>query len=131
MWLGSASLYNMFSVFHFQVKHSRTSSTSSYEKDLLELVEIYSKGRKSGKRNNLISKSLEDAPIAISSLLDDSIIKPETTDNDESSDSDDETKMSSEYSSATVKEKKLSVEYLEDECDDIQDADDFDGNIFM
>lgn len=104
----------------FSVKHSKTSSSSSYEKDFRELIEIYLKGRKSGKRNNLISKSLEDAPTTVN------IIKPDITDSDESSESDDETGMSPEYSSAIVKEKKLSVEYLEDECDDIQDVDDFD-----
>lgn len=128
----------LFSGFRFQVKHSKTSSPSSYEKDLRELVEIYSKGRNSGKRNNLICKSLEDAPSTVSNLWDDSNIKPDTTDSDESLESDDEslesddeTEMSSEYSSPTVTEKKLSVEYLEDECDDIQDVDDFDGNVFM
>lgn len=123
-------IWFLFSGFRFQVKHSKTSSPSSYE-DLRELVEIYSKGRNSGKRNNLICKSLEDAPSTVSNLWDDSNIKPDTTDSDESLESDDETEMSSEYSSPTVTEKKLSVEYLEDEYDDIQDVDDFDGNVFM
>nr|XP_027107724.1 ATP-dependent DNA helicase Q-like SIM isoform X4 [Coffea arabica] len=111
----------------FSVKHSRTSSLSSYEKDFHELIEIFTRKKKFGKAHQLMSKNLEHAPDNMSRTATCDMFEPDTIDDDDAfSESDSEVGMSNECRSASSKDKKLSVEYLEDECDVFQDTDDLD-----
>ncbi|KAL8527980.1 hypothetical protein ACS0TY_005697 [Phlomoides rotata] len=107
----------------FSVKHSRTSSLSSYEKDFSELIKLYSKNKKSVQK--LISKDFEDSsnkssgsPNRGASGTDEMCRHGHDIDDNEFSD-DDECWASSN-------EKELSVQYLEDDCDLVQGVDDLD-----
>uniref|UniRef100_A0A5B6ZVB9 ATP-dependent DNA helicase n=2 Tax=Davidia involucrata TaxID=16924 RepID=A0A5B6ZVB9_DAVIN len=119
----------------FSVKHSRTSSPSSYEKDFSELIDTYVRKKKSvEKKHKMISPDLEDASGNSSSTSNGSISEADEmsqgdVDNIEdgvSSENDDEASPAKEDGSTASKEKKMSVEYLEDECDLFQDVDDLD-----
>ncbi|KAA8545162.1 hypothetical protein F0562_019949 [Nyssa sinensis] len=119
----------------FSVKHSRTSSPSSYEKDFRELIDINTRKKKSvEKRDKMIAQDLDDASGNSSSTSNGSIFEADEmsqgdVDNIEdgaSSENDDNVRSAKENGSTASKEKKMSVEYLEDECDLFQDVNDLD-----
>ncbi|VFQ99169.1 unnamed protein product [Cuscuta campestris] len=101
----------------FSVKHSRTSQ-SSYAKDFKELVQVYSSKRAIGKMNHFVGKEDSNSSSDSSGM---------NITEDDSFDLEDYELNSLNRTAPTVsKEKQLSVEYLEDDFDDIQTADDFD-----
>ncbi|KAI3445356.1 hypothetical protein Pfo_002021 [Paulownia fortunei] len=108
----------------FSVKHSRTSSLSSCEKDFSELIRLYTKNKKSVKK--LISKDVENSSknssgssnVSTSGL--DEMCKNEVHDIDDYDFSDDDGFL------ASPNENGLSVQYLEDDCDQVQEVDDLD-----
>lgn len=118
----------------FSVKHSRTSSLSSYDKDFRELIEVYTTGKKSAKTYNLTPQDLEHSTENSSSTSDGSMTEVDGTcktevndiDDDVLSENDDGVGLQLENSLNSLNEKKLSVEYLEDECDLFHEADDLD-----
>ncbi|XP_058002817.1 ATP-dependent DNA helicase Q-like SIM isoform X2 [Hevea brasiliensis] len=97
-----------------QVKHSRTSSSTSYKKDFCQLIDIYARKRKNGNKKQTISNcsgsSISEAD--------------ECSDVDD----DDEVHLTKEDGSTAsgLERKELSVEYLENEVDDFQSVDDWD-----
>ncbi|XP_076952737.1 ATP-dependent DNA helicase Q-like SIM [Bidens hawaiensis] len=101
----------------FSVKHSRTRS-SSYEKDFSELIEAYNKTRllKYSKKTNM---PLENISVSTSSRDEICNLEERASESDEDDDNDDDDVTS-------LKRKKLSVEYLEDDNDLLLDVDDFD-----
>lgn len=107
-----------------QVKHSRTSSVSSYEKDLSELIKLYTKNNKSLKA--LLLNSPDDLPK-------DSSCSPteSTSELDEMRrtvhDSDDCEFLDDDGCLDSLEEEELTVQYLEDDCDQVQGVDDLDG----
>ncbi|KAG8390992.1 hypothetical protein BUALT_Bualt01G0141700 [Buddleja alternifolia] len=119
----------------FSVKHSRTSSLSSYEKDFSELIGLYA--NKKNSIRNLISKDLENSSKDSSVYSDSSTSRPhemcknEVRDIDDNDFSDDDgfsenDSLLMEHSLESMNEKELSVQYLEDDCDQVQDVDDLD-----
>ncbi|KAF6135963.1 hypothetical protein GIB67_006855, partial [Kingdonia uniflora] len=111
----------------FSVKHSRTSSVLSYEKDFNELVNYYMTKRAISKKEPVSHGSENESGYSSS------------FDADEESRSDRENfydnyvdengtdiSLRSENSAAASQEKQMSVEYLEDELDVFQSVDDFD-----
>nr|GMD07873.1 ATP-dependent DNA helicase Q-like SIM isoform X1 [Ipomoea batatas] len=117
----------------FSVKHSRTSSLASYQKDFQEIISTYSTMKKF-RKNNLISPDLDDVTAISSSTSDCSIPELEAllendVDNindDAFSENDDEIGLPMRHSLPASKERELSVEFLEDESDLFQDVDDLD-----
>ncbi|KAL6494467.1 hypothetical protein OROGR_031267 [Orobanche gracilis] len=106
----------------FSVKHSRT-SPSSYEKDFSGLIRLYTKSKKSVER--LISMDFGSSsnnsisfPYGSTSGLDE--MYDDVHDVDEYDFSDDGGLL------ASVNENRLSVRYLEDDCDQVQEVDDLD-----
>lgn len=118
----------------FSVKHSKTSSPSSYENDFRELINMYTRTKKFDKMQNTIPKDLEDASINSSSTSSGSASESDGTYNnsldnieyDAFSGNSDQVRLQKENNSSASKDKKMSVEYLEDECDLFQDVDDLD-----
>ncbi|GFZ02986.1 RECQ helicase SIM [Actinidia rufa] len=119
----------------FSVKHSRTSSPSSYEKDFHELINIYTKKKRSDKRkNSVILQDLAHDSDSSSNTSNGSIFEADTVsqseldniDNDSFFENDADISSTKENQSTAAHEKKLSVEYLEDECDLLQGVDDMD-----
>ncbi|XP_021772893.1 ATP-dependent DNA helicase Q-like SIM isoform X2 [Chenopodium quinoa] len=103
----------------FSIMHSRTSSPSSYVKDFQDLVKVYSNKKttkESSGRTGSVTEDLEDS-------LEDSDSMSDTSNVDEQ---DDELSSHRKMGFSTSKERQLSVEFLEDDFDDIQTADDFD-----
>ncbi|XP_037490998.1 ATP-dependent DNA helicase Q-like SIM isoform X3 [Jatropha curcas] len=100
----------------FLVKHSRTSSSSSYKKDFRQLVDIYA--RKKKKKQSVFSEVLND--------FSDSSDDNNMSDTDECSDLDDEVTLVEENGSTASEGKELSVEYLENDIDIFQSANDWD-----
>lgn len=102
-----------------QVKHSRT-TVSSYEKDFSELIKLYTKDKTALKK--LVLKNLDGGSKNSSCTLNGGTsgldeIRRNMNDSD---DSDDDGFQDSP-------EEKLSVQYLEDDYDRVQGADDLDG----
>ncbi|XP_022893611.1 ATP-dependent DNA helicase Q-like SIM isoform X2 [Olea europaea var. sylvestris] len=117
----------------FSVKHSRTSSLSSYDKDFRELIEVYTTGKKSAKTYNLTPQVLEHSTENSSCSSDGSMTEVDGTCENEVHDIDDDVLpendgvgLQLENSLNSLNEKKSSVQYLEDECDLFHDADDLD-----
>ncbi|KAL2491936.1 ATP-dependent DNA helicase Q-like SIM [Abeliophyllum distichum] len=118
----------------FSVKHSRTSSLSSYDKDFRELIEMYTTGKKSANKYNLTLQDLEHSTENSSSTSNGSMTEVDGTcknevndiNDDVLSENDDEVGLQFENSLNSLNEKKLSVQYLEDECDLFHEADDLD-----
>lgn len=117
------------------MKHSRTSSLSSYDKDFRELIEVYTTGKKSAKTYNLTPQVLEHSTENSSCTSDGSMTEVDGTCENEVHDIDDDVLpendgvgLQLENSLNSLNEKKSSVQYLEDECDLFHDADDLDGN---
>ncbi|CAN0914182.1 ATP-dependent DNA helicase Q-like SIM [Linum grandiflorum] len=103
----------------FSVKHSRTTSPTSYSSDFQQLIEMYTSKKKCNeKRQILPSMKLND--VSESSAYD-------SSSEEESSDMEepvvDSTKRSKNSAS---KIKEMSVEYLENDVDVFQDVDDWD-----
>ncbi|VFQ65728.1 unnamed protein product [Cuscuta campestris] len=101
----------------FSVKHSRTSQ-SSYAKDFKELVQVYSSKRAIGKMNHFVGKEDSNSSSDSSGM--------NITEDDSFDLEDYELNSLNRIAPTVSKEKQLSVEYLEDDFDDIQTADDFD-----
>ncbi|XAR49126.1 DNA helicase [Bertholletia excelsa] len=110
----------------FSVKHSRTSSPSSYEKDFRELIKIYTRKETSNKKNK--KKMLQDLQHASDSsgncsnfdILEADVLSQSDLDGVEDnsfSESDDESSLGKAAGLTNAKEIRLSVEYLEDESD--------------
>lgn len=125
LWLLYITFCLKMSIYSpLQVKHSRTSSLSSYEKDFSELIRLYTKNKKSVQK--LISKDLENSsknssrsPNGSSSGTHEMCKNVHDIDDYEFSDDD--------GFLASPNEKELSVQYLEDDCDQVQEVDDLDG----
>lgn len=116
----------------FSVKHSRTSS-SSYERDFCELIEVYTRNQKYSKKNILMSTALVDScdnasHTSVRTSSQDEIYKSwlDCTEERTFFGSDDDLTSPSESCDLSSKRKELSVEYLEDECDIFLDVDDLD-----
>ncbi|CAL5346686.1 unnamed protein product [Camellia sinensis] len=127
--------YGHLMIMTDQVKHSRTSSPSSYEKDFCELVDIHTrKKRRDKKKHNVMLQDLEHDSDNSSNTSNDSIFEADKMslsflDNivdDSFSENDDDVSSSKANQSTASNEKKLSVEYLEDECDLLMGVDDLD-----
>lgn len=115
-----------------QVKHSRTSSPSSYRKDFSNLIDVYAGNRRFGNKKQTIISHKPDSVLDCSTdcgLYEVDKISPndlEDTD-DSDSDKDDEVDSSEECLPSPSKERTMSVEYLENEVDVFQSVDDWDG----
>lgn len=113
----------------FSVKHSRTSSPFSYEKDFRKLIHTYTKKSMVGeKKCNIVSRNNDNVSEDSSSTVNGSISEAygiSVSDVDSDGD-DDEVNSMKENGSSISNEKKLSVQYLEDEVDVIQSVDDWD-----
>ncbi|KAK3023467.1 hypothetical protein RJ639_044847, partial [Escallonia herrerae] len=113
----------------FSVKNSRTSSPASYEKDFCELIDIYTRKKRPGAKHNLISQHREDTfDNSSSKVVADGTYNcnMDSVEDNGSSSEDDDVLMLKDNGSSALKEKKMSVEYLEDDCDLFQGGDDFD-----
>ncbi|XP_057975464.1 ATP-dependent DNA helicase Q-like SIM isoform X2 [Malania oleifera] len=110
----------------FYVKHSRTSSPSSYEKDFHGLVDEYTKKRMNGLKKHYVSKDSDSASDDSSSSANDSMNDIDNVEDGYFDENDDEVNSADEKSSTFSKGRQLSVKYLEDEADVIQTVDDWD-----
>ncbi|XP_006344648.1 ATP-dependent DNA helicase Q-like SIM isoform X1 [Solanum tuberosum] len=118
----------------FLVKHSKTSSLASYKKDFHELISIYSRKGKSSSKNKLMPTNLEEnsesSDNASNGCMDEcngiNDVNVDDVEGDAVSDSDNEVSSPGRYGLDSLKDIQLSVEYLEDECDVVQDVDDLD-----
>ncbi|KAF5957584.1 hypothetical protein HYC85_004809 [Camellia sinensis] len=126
---------NIYKFSDTKVKHSRTSSPSSYEKDFCELINIYTrKKRPDKKKHNVMLQDLEHDSDSSSNTSNDSVFEADrmsqslldTIVDDSFSENDDDVSSSKANQSTASNEKKLSVEYLEDECDLLMGVDDLD-----
>lgn len=117
------------------MKHSRTSSPSSYDKDFHELIDIYVRKRKTDEKNQIIyALELNDASDTSVSTSISEVDKNTENDlndiEDGYSDKDDEEVNSNKKNgSQASKGKEMSVDYLENEVDVFQSVDDWDGTI--
>ncbi|XP_008454261.2 ATP-dependent DNA helicase Q-like SIM [Cucumis melo] len=115
----------------FSVKHSRTSSPSSYRKDFSNLIDVYAGNRGLGNKKQTIISHKSDSVLDCSTdggLYEADKISPNhLEDSDDSySDKDDEVDSSEECLPSPSKERTMSVEYLENEVDVFQSVDDWD-----
>ncbi|OVA14853.1 Helicase [Macleaya cordata] len=119
----------------FSVKHSRTSSMKSYEKDFRELIDSYKTQRIVGKKedNTVVHNSEDESDYSTGSvngsLSDAEETSPSDLDNSEDNYSDGngvEVSSVNRNVVTSLKKKQLSVEYLEDELDVLQSVDEFD-----
>ncbi|XP_024029103.1 ATP-dependent DNA helicase Q-like SIM isoform X2 [Morus notabilis] len=110
----------------FSVKHSRTSSPSSYKKDFQELINIYARTRKAGEKKQMIF--LQESNTASDSISEvDAISENDLSDVEEGySESDDGVYPTKQHGSRISKGKEMSVEYLENEVDVFRSVDDWD-----
>ncbi|XP_041022267.1 ATP-dependent DNA helicase Q-like SIM isoform X2 [Juglans microcarpa x Juglans regia] len=116
----------------FSVKHSRTSSPSSYGKDFCELIDIYVRKRETGyKKQIIMSQELggaSDGP-DISCIYKADGISRNDLNHTEDSNSDrdiDEPYSMKENGSTAMKGKEMSIEYLENDVDVFHGVDDWD-----
>ncbi|XP_020240756.1 ATP-dependent DNA helicase Q-like SIM isoform X2 [Asparagus officinalis] len=119
----------------FSVKHSRTSSPSSYDKDFRELVETYAMpNEKNRKGPTKIPNYVEDdyrtyckASDDSSSDADEALVSDSSDCKGEHSEEDDvDASVMNKKSDLPSKECELTAEYLEDEVDVHQCVDDLD-----
>ncbi|KAM3378102.1 ATP-dependent DNA helicase Q-like SIM isoform X1 [Capsicum galapagoense] len=117
----------------FSVKHSKTSSLASYKEDLHELISSYSRKGKSRRKDKLMSTNLENSESsdnASNGYMDvyngTNEVNVDDVEGDDVSESDNEVCSPGRYGLGSLKDRQLSVEYLEDECDVVQDVDDLD-----
>lgn len=117
----------------YQVKNSRTRDPFSYEKDFRELIDIYARKNTSDVTQDLISPELIYASDnSCSTSTDSSFESFDVLDGIE----DDplcgsSNRVSFQTAKSVLKERNMSVEYLEDECDLLKDVDDLDGKLLM
>lgn len=121
-----------------QVKHSKTSSLASYKEDLHELISSYSRKGKSHRKDKLMSTNLENSESsdnASNGYMDEyngtNEVNVDDVEGDDVSESDNEVCSPGRYGLGSLKDRQLSVEYLEDECDIVQDVDDLDGKTLV
>ncbi|KAJ0080534.1 hypothetical protein Patl1_22544 [Pistacia atlantica] len=106
----------------FSVKHSRTSSPASYQKDFCQLIDIYVRKGKTGEmKKTIILAELDDQSDSSSSCSTSGAdrISPINSleDGDIDADNDEIT---------STREKEMSVEYLENDVDIFQSVDNWD-----
>lgn len=104
------------------VKHSRTSSPSSYKKDFQELIDVYARKRKAGEKQQRSFLHASDGMSKADAISQDDMSDIE----DGYSDRDDEVYSTKKNGSRISKGKEMSVEYLENEVDVFQSVDDWD-----
>lgn len=118
----------------FSVKHSRTTSPSSYDKDFCELIETYavSRGKKRKGPTKILnyvednSRSSCKATDCSSSDADEALVSDSSDSEDECSDDDIGASMANMNSALPSDEYQLTSEYLEDEVDVHLSVDDLD-----
>lgn len=117
--------------FCIQVKHTRTGSVKSYEKDFRELIESYSTKRMSDKNQHdtLLHASEDESDYSSTSDADEIIQNDLKNFKDEFDGKHAKGRSISTSSGTSRRKKELSVEYLEDELDVFQTGNDFDGTI--
>lgn len=122
--------------FYLQVKHSKTSCQSSYEKDFQELIGTYTSKRMAVMRESSTiihdseGESNSSDGSANGSMSDAVDMHPsdyENSDSDQIYGNGSEGSMANKNAPAVSKKNKLSVEYLEDELDICDSVDDLDG----
>ncbi|KAL3843948.1 hypothetical protein ACJIZ3_001351 [Penstemon smallii] len=122
----------------FSVKHSRTSSLSSYEKDFDDLIGLYTKRKKSFQKlipQDTINSSRESCTTSNGSTFgQNEMCKNIVNDTDDFDSSDDDETSEKDAVGLQVDngltsrhEKELSVQFLEDDFDQVQEADDLDA----
>ncbi|KAF5740043.1 hypothetical protein HS088_TW11G00106 [Tripterygium wilfordii] len=113
----------------FSVRHSRTSSSSSYEKDFHQLIDVYTRRRTVHKKENTNSKEMDShggivkADVFPPCVLDNS--ENGCSDIDDDNDDDDENSLKHKESTAS-EGQEMSVDYLENEIDIFQSTNDWD-----
>ncbi|PWA82395.1 RECQ helicase SIM [Artemisia annua] len=107
----------------FSVKHSRTSSSYSYERDFRELIETYTSNQKNSKKTHLPQ---ENVSVGTCSKEEKNKSWLDGVEERASSESDDDITLPNKSFAPASMQKELSVEYLEDECDQYLDVDDLD-----
>lgn len=116
-----------------QVKHSKTSSPSSYKKDFCEVIDMYTGKRKTDERRQIISsreiKDDSDRCEGVSMSDEDDLSQDEFSNIDDgcSAEDNDEENLTKPNISRASKRKEMSVEYLENDMDVFQSVDDWDG----
>lgn len=116
----------------FSVKHCRTSSPSSYGKNLSHLIGIYAGKKKSNEKKwNSIAEELDDCSdsSADNSISDGDVSSPNDMNRieDDCCDvDDDELNLTKENGSTASREKEMSIEYLENDVDVFNTVDDWD-----
>ncbi|KAG6586250.1 ATP-dependent DNA helicase Q-like SIM, partial [Cucurbita argyrosperma subsp. sororia] len=114
----------------FSVKHSKTTSPSSYRKDFSDLIDMYAGNRRSGnKKQTIISHKLDSV---LHCSTDNSVREadrksPDDVEESDDSDSDrDDIDSEEECLPTSSAGRTMSVEYLENEVDVFQSVDDWD-----
>lgn len=118
-------------VLSFQVKHSKTTSVSSYSKDFHEILDAYgSKTPKSGKK--VVLDDWEEELDGFGSSIDagDSDLTIIANYKSDETDEDISDGKSRNFEVFT-KKSQLSIQFLEDEHDACQDGHDLDGTNFF
>lgn len=116
----------------FSVKHCRTSSPSSYGKNLSHLIGIYAGKKKSNEKKwSSIAEELDDCSdsSADNSISDGDVSSPNDMNRieDDCCDVDgDELNLTKENGSTASREKEMSIEYLENDVDVFHIVDDWD-----
>ena len=106
------------------MKHSRTSSSYSYERDFRELIETYTSNQKNSKKTHLPQ---ENVSVGTCSKEEKNKSWLDGIEERASSESDDDITLPNKSFAPASMQKELSVEFLEDECDQYLDVDDLDG----
>lgn len=106
---------------YLQLKHSRTSSSSSYREDFQQLIDIYGKKKKTNWMKQTTLMKQTRSPQEVEEQSDSSFGSVSA------SDDDDEVKSIEEHVSTASRGREMTVEYLESEADIFQNADDWDG----
>ncbi|WJX19547.1 DNA helicase [Trifolium repens] len=104
----------------FMVKHSRT-SWASYESDFHELIKVYG-----GNKKAFTSDEADDVSICSDASDTDSVSSDNVDDNQDDYDESDISVMHSGDTGNHKKRRKLTIEFLENDVDVFQSADDLD-----
>lgn len=108
-----------------QVKHSRTSSPASYQKDFCQLIDFYvRKGTASEKKKTVIFPDLDDQSDSSSTCSTSGADRTSPIYDLEDGDID-----ANNDKITSTREKEMSVEYLENDVDIFRSVDDWDGTI--
>lgn len=115
-------IHNTSNSLHFnQVKHSRT-SWASYEKDFHELIKVYG-----GNKKAFTSGDADGVSISSDASDTDSVSSDDVDGNQDDCDDRDIDVMHSGNTGNHKKRRKLTIEFLENDVDVFQSADDLDG----